>query len=459
MTAMSKSLFWTVIGLHAAAFLAVVTVNSGCFRTGTGLATARVREPKNPPEAFHVAEIRAAYHDKERILKQTALLQDLGGSLDEAVSLIAVRAPTIDTVGTRSELIAMVRTLRKNAQEVLEQAPRFLATVDRLSNDLAKGHGSFSAAATLFETYADQEPFQPIAEDYRAVARLLQSLSERCHSARAEIVEKHQRPQFLDTLQFIRHQELLLHRFEAALFATFEDESILEIEDYLFQLTAYTGHYEEFRSSIRDLNRLIPILQSIDKEMPQQIDVPLPQQEPAVRSGTPPEATDAHNSTAPVQPQTTSPGDPALPDPCPDPVDPIPIRSTASATPLRTEVNQDTEQTTDTDPQQKPSPYPYTNRVPRESEKSEARRHPHSSQPIASSMATINPRPANSNNTGGVVHCGNMFTSAPIRLWVRWRPARASRACRLYRRFNRHTRPVATQCARINMWCECSEAR
>ena len=61
MTAMSKSLFWTVIGLHAAAFLAVVTVNSGCFRTGTGLATTRVREPKNPPEAFHVAEIRAGY--------------------------------------------------------------------------------------------------------------------------------------------------------------------------------------------------------------------------------------------------------------------------------------------------------------------------------------------------------------------------------------------------------------
>ena len=50
----------------------------------------------------------------------------------------------------------------------------------------------------------------------------------------------------------------------------------MEIEDYLFQLTAYTGQYEEFRSSIRDLNRLIPILQSIDKEMPQQIDVPLP---------------------------------------------------------------------------------------------------------------------------------------------------------------------------------------
>ena len=196
------------------------------------------------------------------IESQSIQVKQLGDELDGLVTKSSSQVPIVNGVNTRSEFILTVQALRREAQVILDNAPKFIDAVDRLSADMREGRQSFSAAAKLFETFAAEEPYESIADDYRQIVKMFTTLSERCETAQSQIIEKHDRAAFLDTIQFLKHQELLLHRLEAALLATFENADVLEVQRYLAQVTSYTRRYEDFRLQIRDLNRLVPMLQA-----------------------------------------------------------------------------------------------------------------------------------------------------------------------------------------------------
>ncbi len=256
----SKHLLALVIGSHVALMCVLVAMNSGCFYINT--------DPKDAPEAFRIPEIKKAYQDKKAIESQSVVVKQLGQELDGLVTNTSSHVPIISGVNTRSEFISTVQSLRREAQVILDSAPKFIAAVDRLSTDMSEGRQSFSAAAKLFETFAAEEPYEGIADDYRQIVKMFTTLSERCETAQSQIIDKHDRAAFLETVQFIKHQELLLHRLEAALLATFENADVLEVQQYLAQLTSYTKRYEDFRLQIRDLNRLVPMLQAPSTGLP-----------------------------------------------------------------------------------------------------------------------------------------------------------------------------------------------
>ncbi len=220
-----------------------------------------ISDPKDAPEAFQNPEIKKAYRDKEAIAAQVAVFQKASEELHEHVNGASSQLMQVQDTGTRAHFMTTIRSLRQQAQEILDNAPRFLEAMDQLSADIGQGRQSFSAAAGLFETFAAEEPYESIADDYRQIVKLFTTLAERCETAQTQILAKHNRAEFLESLQFIRHQERLLNRFEAALLTTFDDTDLEEVERYLMQLSSYAKEYEGFRGQIRDLNRLVPLLQ------------------------------------------------------------------------------------------------------------------------------------------------------------------------------------------------------
>lgn len=230
--------------------------------TVTNLSCIHIHsDPENAPDALRVPEIKEAYQAKKAIETQTAVVKNLGNELDGIVTQVSFQVPSANAADPKARLIAAVRALRDAAREVLDKGPRYLDAIERLSTDMRAGRRSFGGASKLFETFAAEEPYEAIADDYHQIALLFAELSRRCSTAENEFIEKFDRAAFLETLQYIRHQELLLDRFEAALTAAFEDPELLEIQSLVAQINAYTKRYEAFRVQIRDLNRLVPLLE------------------------------------------------------------------------------------------------------------------------------------------------------------------------------------------------------
>lgn len=250
---MLTSAFPASAKLARCAFVVAIAGSTGCIYINSN--------PENAPDALRIPQIRQAYRAKEAIQKQGAVVKQLGNELDGAVTRIAYQVPHMQSNDAKTQLIAAVRSLRDSAREVLDRGTKYLDALERLSTDMQTGHRSFSGASKLFETFAAEEPYQAIADDYRQLAQFFAELSRRCNTAQTKFIEKFNRAEFLETLQYIRHQERLPDRFEAALVAAFDDPELLEIQDYLAQLNAHAKKYEAFRVQIRDLNRLIPLLE------------------------------------------------------------------------------------------------------------------------------------------------------------------------------------------------------
>ena len=114
-------------------------------------------------------------------------------------------------------------------------------------------------------------------------------------------MKKYDREAFLETLQFLRHQYLLLDRLDAALLATFDDPDVLDLQRYMAELDSYTRNYEAFRVQIRDLNRVIPMLQPTPAA---------PSEKPATDAPAEPATSDSHdaNQNVTVSPPSDAAG-------------------------------------------------------------------------------------------------------------------------------------------------------
>jgi len=267
---------------------AVLTVVSIC-----GCVTVKNDDP-TPPEVNSVPEIRQARETKDTLQREARELKEIGDGLDAITSRIsehriAVGSGSVDTV--IKALIQTTSALRQSAQDILERGPQYIAKIDTFAGTLNSAPAVFAQAAALFRTYADQEPYAEVADDYRQVATMFDNLASRTQNSSGTVQKRYDREKLLQTLQFIKHQERFLSRLEAALYA--QDFALSEIESLIRDIDAHARKFEELRSQIRDLNaafrnvEAVAATQRLSPE-PRPADVPSQTHEPSKVDDNPP---------------------------------------------------------------------------------------------------------------------------------------------------------------------------
>jgi chromosome segregation ATPase len=227
--------------------VAMITALSGCINVHT--------DSEKLPEALNVPAIKEAYQTKVKLQRNVQELKQIGRDLDAIQTCVSYQRFTIPYGSTDTvinSLIESTRSLRDSAKAILEKGPQYIEKVDSFAATLEAAPATFSGAAKLFRSFAGEEAYADVAEDYRQVAVLFENLATRTEQSQTKFRELYNREALLETLQYIRHQERFLNRLEAALYA--QGPGLKEIEGFLHEIENYTSKFEQLRTQIRELN-------------------------------------------------------------------------------------------------------------------------------------------------------------------------------------------------------------
>jgi hypothetical protein len=272
----------------------------GCIKVETDAARL--------PDAVNLPAIQEANQTKTKLQYDIREAKKVGQEVETTALEISQQRITLQSSPTQVEiqnLIESTQKLRLSALAILEKGPRFLEKIDIFSGTLKTAPSTFSTAAKLFRSFAEEERYKDIADDYRQVALMFDNLASRTETTGTALKKHYNREAILETLQYIRHQERFLDRLEAALRSqSFEDR---ELERFLDEITDYARKFDELRGQIRDLNTA---LSSFDEK-------------PAASKTQPPKST---ATAAPPKPPLVTPL-PVVPPKTPPekmPEDPLP---------------------------------------------------------------------------------------------------------------------------------------
>ena len=246
---------------HAATLVLVVALG-GCVNVQRDAQEKPVEsklpdqpDPTKKPEASELPEIKAARETTDRLRRQSRDLGEFGSQLDTITTRMAEYRVLISSGSLDALIKGLMQTtasLRESAKVILERGPQFIVKIDGFSSTLETAPGTFGKAAALFRSFADEEPYADVADDYRQFAILFDHLTTRTQTYNVTLVKAYNRDQLLETLKYIRHQERFLERVEAAL--SVQDFELREVEALIRQIETYTSKFETFRTQIRDLN-------------------------------------------------------------------------------------------------------------------------------------------------------------------------------------------------------------
>lgn len=219
-----------------------------------GCVTVKTDDPATP-EANTVPEIRQARETQSRLQREAREVKDIGDGLDSIATKISEHrvltgAGSVDTL--IHSLIQTTSELRQLAKDILEKGPQYIARVDSFTATLKDAPDTFRKAAALFRAFANDEPYEDLADDYREVATMFDNLASRTQHSSGMVHKQYNREELLRMLQYVRHQERYLDRLEAALYA--QGFGFSEIEALVREIDAFSSKFEKLRSQVRDLN-------------------------------------------------------------------------------------------------------------------------------------------------------------------------------------------------------------
>jgi uncharacterized phage infection (PIP) family protein YhgE len=233
-------------------------------------AVVRAQDTKFP-ESINLPAIQAAYQTKLALRRHLAQLDDAGRELDAIAKAVSINRQAMlpgMTETMTENLIQSIRSLREVAKAILDKAPQFIENIDNFSTTLDAAPKTFAEAANLFRTFADEEPYRELADDYRQMASLFDRLAAKSAEGKSALNDRYNRAALLQTIAFVRSQERFLDRSEAAFYAV---DSQREIDAFLAQLEGYAKRFEQFRVDIRELNAVFQTLDGQPAETPPEI--------------------------------------------------------------------------------------------------------------------------------------------------------------------------------------------
>jgi hypothetical protein len=255
------------------------TVVASLLITFTGCINVH-SDAEKLPESINLPEIQEARKTGVKLQRDARELNEIGNQLyttttNISCQQIALSSDSPDAV--IENLIATTQALRESAKTILEKAPQFIQKVDEIFGPLGTAPQSFTNVAKLFRSFAAEEPYADIAEDYRQVATLFDNMAIQTQEGTKKLQQNYNRDALLETLKYIRHQERFLDRFESVL--RLKQAGLWGKEPFHEEIETYIKKYEQFRAQIRGLNEAF---RNLDNQLK-----PLQQEKPGSRE-TPP---------------------------------------------------------------------------------------------------------------------------------------------------------------------------
>jgi len=258
----------------AAAYLLIVAllvghlglvVCTGCKAPTT--ATAPSSKDPLEPESLKLPEIQAALKTRKEIDGCRISLCSFNEKMDQAITETVESIPDfgLDTTDSSllsapsaiDHLIESTRKLRVMGREILAQKDEYLAAFQAFEKPVSRAPAELRRAAELFKQFSEEEEYEAFRADYLVMSQMFLALASRYDSQREQFEQEFSREDYLKTMAYLERGALMLDRFETALEVAKSSSQLPEAEYYLQNLRAFVRAFEDFRTQIRRVNKML----------------------------------------------------------------------------------------------------------------------------------------------------------------------------------------------------------
>ncbi len=241
--------------------------------TGCKHDTAATTPPPPPPkdllkpESLKLPEIQAALNTRKEIEGCRMTLCSFNQKMDQAITETVESIPDcgLDTTdssllsapATIDHLMESTRKLRVMGREILAQKNEYLAAFQAFEKPVSRAPVELRRAAELFKQFSEEEEYEALRADYVVMSQMFLALAARYDSQREQFENELSKEDYLKTMAYLERGALMLDRFESALEVAKSSSQLPEAEYYLQNLRAFVRAFEDFRTQIRQVNKML----------------------------------------------------------------------------------------------------------------------------------------------------------------------------------------------------------
>lgn len=249
-----------VIVAHLGLFMCI-----GC-KPKTATTAPPVVDPLRP-KSLQLPEVQAALETKKEVDRCRTTLCSFNQKLDHTITQTVESMPPLglDTTDASllsapaaiDRLIESTRKLRVMGRDILAQKNEYLAAFQAFEKPVLRAPAELRRAAELFKQFGEEEEYEAFRADYVVMSQMFLALANRYDSQREQFAQEFNKEDYLKTMAYLERGVLMLDRFETALEVARSSSQLPEAQYYMQKLRAFVQAFEDFRTQIRQVNKLL----------------------------------------------------------------------------------------------------------------------------------------------------------------------------------------------------------